>query len=399
MKNEDQVGVGFMEDSVDRTRYLRLGLFILLAAFFTYRWYFNRSQLVYLIFAAFWIAMMALSLTRLISTKWQGLVANIGISLVFLDLVFYQLDISKMLIAMRQANYYMFIPALVILAITLVIRSWRWHWLLYQTKTARFYSLFSSLMIGTAANMVLPARAGEFIRAYFLGRREKISKTTAFATIVVERIFDGLTILLFLLLVVILTGAKSDEIKYMGYLGAAFYLGVVVALFVLYFRRDFLVRLIEALLPQPLAAKIVGMLDAFLEGMQIMRNGRQLLMVVLLSLATWVGFALSFWPILLAFDFGAPVPYYTPFLVIAFDALGLTIPGAPAGIGIFQYVTVMALRIAFTLAGANVAANFDEVAAIFSLALHFSQVAPEVLVGLYCFLRENISLREVEMGI
>jgi uncharacterized membrane protein YbhN (UPF0104 family) len=116
-------------------------------------------------------------------------------------------------------------------------------------------------------------------------------------------------------------------------------------------------------------------------------------------LATWVGFALSFWPILLAFDFGAPVPYYTPFLVIAFDALGLTIPGAPAGIGIFQYVTVMALRIAFTLAGANVAANFDEVAAIFSLALHFSQVAPEVLVGLYCFLRENISLREVEMGI
>jgi uncharacterized protein (TIRG00374 family) len=388
-----------MEDSVDRTRYLRLGLFILLVAFFAYRWYFNRSQLVYLIFAALWIAMSALSLTRLISTKWQGLAANIGISLVFLDLVFYQLDIGKMLTALRQANYYMFILALVILAISLIIRTWRWHWLLYQTKTARFYSLFSSLMIGTAANMVLPARAGEFIRAYFLGRREKISKTTAFATIVVERIFDGLTILLFLLLVVILTGAKSDEIKYMGYLGAAFYLGVVVALFVLYFRRDFLVRLLKALLPQPLAAKIVGLLDAFLEGMQVMRNGRQLLMVVLLSLATWVGFALSFWPILLAFDFGAPVPYYAPFLVIAFGALGLTIPGAPAGIGIFQYVTVVALRIAFTLAGANLAANFDEVAAIFSLALHFSQVAPEVLIGLYCFLRENVSLHEVEMGI
>jgi uncharacterized membrane protein YbhN (UPF0104 family) len=185
----------------------------------------------------------------------------------------------------------------------------------------------------------------------------------------------------------------------MGYLGAAFYLGVVVGLFLLYFRRDFLVRLIKALLPQPLAAKIVGILDAFLEGMQVMRNGRQLFMIVLLSLATWVGFALSFWPVLLAFDFGAPVPYYAPFLVIAFDALGLTIPGAPAGIGIFQYVTVVALRIAFTLSGAELAANFDEVAAVFSLALHFSQVAPEVLVGLYCFLRENVSLREVEVGI
>jgi uncharacterized protein (TIRG00374 family) len=383
---------------VDRTRYLRLGLFILFAAFFAYR-YFTLSQVIYLAFAALWTIVIVLSLARLLSARWQGLAANLGISLVFLDLVFYKLDVGTMLMALKQANYYLFIPALAILAISLVVRTWRWHWLLYQTKTARFYSLFSSLMIGTAANMVLPARAGEFIRAYFLGRREKISKTTAFATIVVERIFDGLTILLFLLLVVVLTGAKSEEIRYMGYLGAVFYLGVLVGLFLLYFRRDFLVRLIQALLPQPLAAKIVGILDAFLEGMQVMRNGRQLFMVVLLSLATWLGFALSFWPVLLAFDFGAPLPYYAVFLVIAFDALGLTIPGAPAGIGIFQYVTVLALRIAFTLSGAELAANFDEVAAVFSLALHFSQVAPEVLVGLYCFLRENVSLREVEVGI
>jgi uncharacterized protein (TIRG00374 family) len=375
-----------------------MGLFILFAAFFAYR-YFTLSQVIYLVFAALWIAVIVLSLTKLISTKWQGLAANIGISLVFLDLVFYKLDIGTMLLALKQANYYMFIPAGVILGISLLIRTWRWHWLLYQTRTARFYSLFSSLMIGTAANMVLPARAGEFIRAYFLGRREKISKTTVFGTIVVERIFDGLTILLFLLLVVILTGARSDEIKYMGYLGAAFYLGVVVGLLFLYFRKDFLVRLLEALLPKQLAAKITGILDAFLEGMRVMRNGRQLFMVVLLSLATWVGFALSFWPVMLAFDFGAPVPYYEPFLVIAFDALGLSIPGAPAGIGIFQYVTVVALRIAFTLSGANLAANFDEVAAVFSLVLHFSQVAPEVLIGLYCFLRENVSLREVEVGI
>jgi len=383
---------------VDKTRYLRLGLFILLAAFFAYR-YVTLSLAVYLILAAWWIAVIGLSLPGLLATKWQGLAANLGLSLVFLDLVFYKLDLNTMLMALKQANYYMFVPSLAILAISLVIRTWRWHWLLSQAKTARFSSLFSSLMIGTAANMVLPARAGEFIRAYFLGRREEISKTTAFATIVVERVFDGLTILLFLLLVVILTGARNDEIKYIGYLGAAFYLGVVAGLVILYFRRDFLVRLLEALLPQSLAARIAGLLDAFLEGMQIMRNSRQLLMVVLLSLATWVGFALSFWPIMLAFDFGAPIPYYAPFLVIAFDALGLTIPGAPAGIGIFQYVTVVALRIAFTLSGAELAANFGEVAASFSLVLHFSQVAPEVLIGLYCFLRENVSLRDVEAGI
>jgi hypothetical protein len=111
-----------MEDSVDRTRYLRLGLFILFAAFFAYR-YFTLSHTIYLVFAALWIAVMALPLIKLASTKWQGLAANIGISLVFLDLVFYKLDISTMLMAMKQANYYMFIPSLVMLALALAALS------------------------------------------------------------------------------------------------------------------------------------------------------------------------------------------------------------------------------------------------------------------------------------
>jgi hypothetical protein len=103
IENGDQVGISLMEDSVDRTRYLRLGLFILFAAFFAYR-YFTLSQVIYLVFTALWIAVIALSLIKLVSTKWQGLAANIGISLVFLDLVFYKLDIGTIHVHPRPGD-------------------------------------------------------------------------------------------------------------------------------------------------------------------------------------------------------------------------------------------------------------------------------------------------------
>ncbi len=383
---------------LDLSRWVRVGALVLLASFFVYR-YLAYAHVIYLVLAGLLGAGALLATLGILAANLQGLAINVGVSLIFLDLVFYKLDLPTLWAALREANYWVFIPSTAMVAISLVIRAWRWAWLLRQTKRVGLGSLFSSMMIGIAANFVLPARAGEFMRAYFLGRRENLSKTTVFATVVVERLFDGLTILLFLLLVIAFGGVRSSQIQYWGYMGAVFYLGVIAGLLAVYFRRDGVVRLVDVVLPDVLAGKIIALLDAFLEGMHIVRDGRQLFMVVVLSLAAWVATALSIWPVMVAFDFGAPAPLFAPFFLLATLALGLTIPAAPGGIGIFQYVTLVTLRIAFSLSSASLASNFDEVAVAFSLILHFSQAAPEVLIGLYCFLRENVSLREVELEL
>ena len=80
---------------------------------------------------------------------------------------------------------------------------------------------------------MLPARAGEFIRAYVFGRRTALSKTTVFATVVLERVFDGLSVLLALVLVVLIIGVRSPEMQYMGLAGAAFYVGALALLVVI----------------------------------------------------------------------------------------------------------------------------------------------------------------------
>ncbi len=382
---------------MNKAKYLRIGFLAALTVFFLYR-HLTQGGIPYLIITALYGLVAALLWARVVTTRQGGLAINIGIALVFLDLVFYRIDLKDMLAAVGKADYLMLIPATVLLAISFIPRAWRWRWLLYQTKKAGFLNLLSAFVIGTAGNMVLPARAGEFIRAYLLGRKEHISKTTVFATVVVERIFDGLTVLLFLLSVIILIGFRSLEIKYIGLAGAAFYLAAIISLLVLHFKSNLFYRLIEALLPEEIAHKAIGLLESFLEGLSVVKNTRQLIMVALLSLIGWVFIALSVWPVLRAFDFGAPVPLYTPFLLIGILGLGMMIP-TPGGIGPFQYGCLLGLRIVFTPLAGGLVADFDERVVAFSLVLHLSQIVPEVLAGLLFYLREGIQLEEVETSL
>jgi uncharacterized protein (TIRG00374 family) len=245
--------------------------------------------------------------------------------------------------------------------------------------------------------MVLPARAGEFLRAYVLGRATDTSKTAVFATLVVERIFDGLTILLSLLIVVLL-GVRSPELKRIGMVGGIFYLGALAGVSLFYFRQAWFASIIDKILPERWSARVLNLLHAFTVGLNVLRNGRQLVVVSLQSLLIWFVLAWSFYPILLAFDFGAPVPLFTPFLLLPLLALGLTIPGAPGGVGIMQYMGVLALTLSFAAVGAQTGPDFAEQAAAFSLLMHFAQAAPEIAMGAWAFLAEGLTWGEVEAG-
>jgi uncharacterized protein (TIRG00374 family) len=260
-----------------------------------------------------------------------------------------------------------------------------------------FGPTFRATNIGIGANMVLPARAGEFLRAYALGRATRSSKTAVFATLVVERIFDGLTILLSLVGVVLL-GVRSPELKRIGVVGGLFYVGALVGVSLFYFRQAWFASLVERLLPERWATRALNLLNAFADGLHVLRDSRQLLVVSLQSLLVWFVIGWSFYPVMLAFDFGTPTPLFAPFLLLPLLALGLTIPGAPGGVGIMQYMGVLALRLSFAGVGARLAPDFPEQAAAFSLLMHFSQAAPEIALGAWAFLAEGLTWGQVETG-
>ena len=381
----------------------RLLILLAIGGFFAYRWWtlggtFHAvSSIVYLLAALAGIVKLPGG-RLLLSAKHQMLILNLGISLVFLDLVFAQIDWDVLLGALAEANYWMLLPSSVLVIISLFLRTWRWQWLLRGLGRVPFGPAFRATNIGIGANMVLPARAGEFLRAYVIGRSTGISKAGAFATLVVERIFDGLTILLSLVAVVLLVGVQSPVLKQLGMVGGIFYLGALAGVSVFYFRQTWFTAIVERLLPDRWATRVSGLLQAFANGLAVLRDGKQLLTVSLQSLLIWFVIALSFYPVLLAFDFGAPVPLFIPFLLLPLMALGLTIPSAPGGVGILQYMSVLALQLGFAAAGAELTSDFAEQAAAFSLLLHFSQAAPEIILGAWAFLAEGLTRGEVEMG-
>jgi len=385
-----------------RKGWIRILALLGIAFFFAYRWWAFGGLFqvgAALVFGLVTVAGLAglLAARTVLSVRQQTLVLNVGISLIFLDLVFGQIEWGSMWAALAAANYWMLLPSFGLVVVSLFLRTWRWQWLLRAVGRVPFSPAFRAANIGIGANMVLPARAGEFLRAYVLGRATGHSKTAVFATLVVERIFDGLTILLSLVGVVLL-GVRSPELKQIGLVGGAFYLTALAGVSFFYFRQAWFDTIIQRLLPVSWAARALNLSRAFAHGLHVLRDGRQLVVVSVQSLLVWFVIGWSFYPVMLAFDFGAPVPLFAPFLLLPLLALGLTIPGAPGGVGIMQYLGVLALRLSLAAVGAQLAPDFAEQAAAFSLLMHFSQAAPEIALGAWAFLAEGLTWGEVEVS-
>ncbi|MGH2585548.1 MAG: lysylphosphatidylglycerol synthase transmembrane domain-containing protein, partial [Dehalococcoidia bacterium] len=134
---------------------------------------------------------------------------GLAVSILFLGLLFRLADPRKILDALAGANYIWLIPAVLIFFVELWVRAVRYEHIVKTLRPATASGLFPILVIGNMANNLLPLRIGELVRAYMIGERYQLSKMAALGTGVVERIFDGLTLLALLAGTVILLGASG----------------------------------------------------------------------------------------------------------------------------------------------------------------------------------------------
>jgi hypothetical protein len=374
---------------------LSRGFFILIvAAFFGYR-YFQLGSVIYPAIFIIFAGAGLLGLINRLPVHWQNVTLNVGVSLFFLDLVFAGIEWAEFAGALLNANYWWLIPSTIAVLIHLYFRTLRWQWLLKPMGEVAFWPAFRALVISITGNAVLPARAGEFLRAYVLGRSSNLSMVGVFATVVVERIFDGLTVLLVLLGVIIL-GVRNESLQQAGILGAIFYVGAIIGLIVFMIKRHWADIVINKILPHNLAQLALRILDSFTGGLAVLKNPRQLGMVIFWNMWTWVMIPLSFWFVLLAFDFGSPAPWTAPVLMLPAMALALTIPGAPGGVGVVQLAVKLTLDSTFV--DLPTAANFVEIVAAASILLHLSQLAPEVILGVMSFMYEGLTTGDIKAG-
>jgi hypothetical protein len=319
----------------------------------------------------------------------RKLLLGIVVSAVFLYFALRGVDYGELSEAFASADYRYVAPAVLLSLASLWFRSVRWRYLLNPVKRARLRSLFSAASIGLMANGVLPVRLGEFVRAYVIGRKEGISKSSAFATIVVERIIDGITILAFFVVVVLRSPHGYPQWLYkIAYFVTGFNLLAVGIVVFLRLRADAAARYIDFLLrpfPRGPRAALTRLLHSFIEGLAIIRSVRNAAITALYSVIVWLPNAGIIYVV--ARSFGIELPVSGAFVVLMIVAFGIMIPSAPGFVGTIQYCSVAGLA----LFGVP-----KSTALSFSIVYHLCTFVPVVAVGFAFLFLEGYSLMELE---
>lgn len=316
------------------------------------------------------------------------------ISLVFLYFAFRGVNYHELWRALRGVNFfYLFLFMLAVIAL-MGVRAYRWKFMVDPLKKVGLYSLFSSAMIGFMANNVLPVRLGELVRAYSLGTKENISRSASFATIVMERVFDGFSLLLILWLTLLFFPFSRSSEK-MGELirkGANLTLVINILVFLILILLElkpepvlnFFKRLFR-LLPGKLSAKAEGILDKFSSGVRIFRDIPRMSWILLWSLILWAGSGISNYLVFLAF--GLHPPLQATLILMVIVTFGVMIPSSPGYVGTVHFFAVIALG----LFGYG-----KDISVPFSIVLHASQYIPITLLGLVYLKLEHFSLKVAE---
>ncbi|MGB7219704.1 MAG: lysylphosphatidylglycerol synthase transmembrane domain-containing protein [Vicinamibacterales bacterium] len=282
--------------------------------------------------------------------------------------------------------------SLVTMFVNLAIRAFRWQYLLEPLGHTRFGNAFRATAVGFAGNTLLPARAGEVIRPYFLARHEGLSATGAFATIILERLLDTVTVLVLLASFVFFFGrdmgaanpAVFAGVKWVGGAAAVAAAGALVVLFVLAgdpARLGRTLRRLEAVVPSALAGLVAAVAERFAIGLGVIRRPGRLLVALAWSFPLWLSIALGIWFVALAFRL--PVPFTGTFLLMSVLVLGVAVP-TPGAVGGFHA--------AFRLAATAFYGVSDTRAVGAAIVLHALSFGPSSLLGLFFAAQVGLNL-------
>jgi uncharacterized protein (TIRG00374 family) len=268
-------------------------------------------------------------------------------------------------------------------------RTWRWHYLLRPIKPISLKDLWPVVVIGYMGNNIYPFRIGEILRAYVLRRKEQVSMSASIATILVERIFDGLVMLIFVFIGLPLVPGLPDWLRQTVILASIAFFGALAVFLVMAARpqtsRKLYQWIFARFLPDTLQPKFLALADRFMEGLSSLASLKDILMVFLTSVVVWLLETMKYWFVMHAFNFS--VSFFVLMLMNGVVNLATTLPSAPGYVGTFDTPGIEVLKVF----GINPA-----IAAAYTLVLHAALWLPITVLGFYYMIREGLSWTDLE---
>jgi len=264
------------------------------------------------------------------------------------------------------------------------------------------------VVVGYMANNLLPMRLGELVRSYYLGQREGVSKSAALASILVERVVDGVVLLLMLVALSValpvtgLVQGVAEDISIPWPLlvlaVAAPFVGVLAVMVVMAYNPSWALSFTGFLskpLPGRVKARILGLVDLFIAGLGVLRYPGRIVLLLLLSLLVWVAEGTMYYFVGLSFGLASPLGGLASMAaamlaVLATSNLGAALPSSQGSIGPFELFAVATL----VVLGVQ-----RENAVAYTVVLHVALLVPVTLLGLiYLWLGKESLVQLVRLG-
>jgi uncharacterized protein (TIRG00374 family) len=306
--------------------------------------------------------------TARVVLMWGGIV----VSLLFIYLTFRGTDFGALRAALGRSNYWLLVPALVVLGAAIVLRAIRWRFLISREHRPSTADVTRALLVGYLFNSILPARAGEAVRVVFLRQRAGTPKFEALGTVIAERAIDVLALLVLLFFAAPVV-PSTDWLPRVVALGAVLFVVITVILVAFAFYGERPARLLLrplGLLPRMSRDRIELAAANLMRGLSAFRSPAVAFPAFALTAASWLLIAFASWICMRGFDLR--LGFSAAVLVVVAINLAMILPSGPAGIGVFEAATLTALR----------PFDVDRTQALsYALVLHGLNVVPFIVAG------------------
>jgi uncharacterized protein (TIRG00374 family) len=328
------------------------------------------------------------------SKKFLNYGLSILLTAVFLYFAFRGTDFASLWDVLSQTNYVWALSMIPFLMISHFFRAWRWkYFLLPLKKEISLRNLFSATMVGNMLNNVLP-RIGELGRPYAIGKLEGISRTAAFGTIFIERVFDILSFMIVIALIpVVYSGPLTETFPWLEKTGI--WLTVITLFFLAFFtflmlRRDIVIKFLEFVTRRlaPGKAKFVEYIThSFLDGFLFLKETRNYFMIIILSVLVWLFYIIMMYVPFYAYNMTErySLDFGTALVAQAISTIGFILP-TPGGTGSYHYFVIQTLTKLYHVD--------EEVARSYATVTHAMGFLGTMIVGIYYFLHDKLHMGE-----
>jgi uncharacterized protein (TIRG00374 family) len=307
-------------------------------------------------------------------TRWAAAALAAAFTLGFSYLAVRNVELSELWRSLRESNYWYLLPSFAVLALAFFIRVLRWRFMFSAETRPGLLPTTEALLLGQFLNNVLPFRAGDAARIVALRSFGGPSLVETTGTVVIERVFDVLALLLLLFLTVPWL-PEVTWIRAAGTLAIVLTLAVAAAVVILRVYGERAVRVVLApfaRLPFLSAGRVEAAVRNLTQGAITLRSFRLGALTFTLTVVSWILFGLSFWLLTLGFGFGLPV--LAGLLIVIATGLSHLLPSAPAAVGVFEAAAVVALA-AYDVPQSQ--------ALSYALVAHALNVLPFIFAGLF----------------